>query len=134
MRVLVIGVGAVGGWLAGVLARGGAEVSLLARGATLDAIRAGGLTIIHGEQRQSFKLIAANDARDLPKPDAVVLAVKTYAFADAVAWGAPAFAHGPLVATAMNGLPWWFLEGLQGPLANQRLESIDPGGKAATML
>jgi 2-dehydropantoate 2-reductase len=34
----------------------------------------------------------------------------------------------------MNGLPWWFLEGLPGPLAGQRLESVDPGGKAAGML
>ena len=73
-------------------------------------------------------------ARDLPRPDAVVLAVKTYAFTDAVAAAAPALAHGPLLVTAMNGLPWWFLDGLEGPLANQRLESIDPGGKAAAML
>ena len=28
MRVIVIGAGAVGGWLAGTLARGGAEVGL----------------------------------------------------------------------------------------------------------
>ena len=71
---------------------------------------------------------------DLAKPDAVVLAVKTHAFADAVAAASPALAHGPLLVTAMNGLPWWFLDGLAGPLANQRLESVDPGGKAAAML
>ncbi len=34
----------------------------------------------------------------------------------------------------MNGLPWWFLDGLEGPLAGRRLESIDPGGKAASQL
>ncbi|HXE88598.1 MAG TPA: 2-dehydropantoate 2-reductase N-terminal domain-containing protein, partial [Hyphomicrobiaceae bacterium] len=34
MRILVIGAGAIGGWLAGVLSRGGAEVSVLARGDT----------------------------------------------------------------------------------------------------
>ncbi len=45
MRVLVIGAGAVGGWLAGVLARGGAEVALLARGATLRALRERGLVL-----------------------------------------------------------------------------------------
>jgi 2-dehydropantoate 2-reductase len=134
MRVLVIGAGAVGGWLAGVLARGGAEVALLARGATLDAIRSNGLTLIQGEQRQTFAVAASNRVEDLPTPDAIILAVKTYGFAEAVAWGAPAFAHGPLVVTAMNGLPWWFLNGLQGPLANQPLDSIDPNGSAAGML
>jgi 2-dehydropantoate 2-reductase len=71
---------------------------------------------------------------NLPKPHAVVLAVKTHAFAQAVAWGAQAFAHGPLVVTAMNGLPWWFLDGLKGPLDGQRLETVDPGGQAAGML
>ena len=54
MRVLVIGAGAVGGWMAGTLARGGAEVAVLARGATLEAIRADGLTLIEAERRQSF--------------------------------------------------------------------------------
>jgi 2-dehydropantoate 2-reductase len=134
MRVLVIGAGAVGGWLAGSLARGGAEVSLLARGAALQAIRDRGLALVERERRQDFPLSASDRAEDLPRPDAVVLAVKTHGFADAVAWGAPALAHGPLVVTAMNGLPWWFLDGLAGPLAGQRLESVDPGGKAAALL
>jgi 2-dehydropantoate 2-reductase len=134
MRILVIGAGAVGGWLAGTLSRGGAEVAVLARGATLEALRGNGLTLIQGERRESFRLPASGNVAELPKADAVVLAVKTHAFAEAVAWGAPAFAHGPLVATAMNGLPWWFLDGLAGPLEGQRLESIDPEGKAASML
>src|SRR5262249_48360177 len=79
-------------------------------------------------------LPAADSVAGLPKADAVVLAVKTHAFAQAVAWGAQAFAHGPLVVTAMNGLPWWFLDGLTGPLQGQRLEAVDPGGQAARML
>jgi len=134
MRVLVIGAGAVGGWLAGTLARGGAEVAVLARGPTLEAIRERGLALIEGEQRQNFALPASDRAEDLPRPDAVVLAVKTHGFAEAVAWGGGVFAHCPLAVTAMNGLPWWFLDGLEGPLAGQRLESVDPGGRAAVLL
>jgi 2-dehydropantoate 2-reductase len=134
MRVLVIGAGAIGGWLAAVLSRGGAEVAMLARGATLAALRSSGLTLIEGERRATFELAASDRAADLARPDTVVLAVKTNGFADAVAGAADAFRHGPLVVTAMNGLPWWFLSGLQGPLADQRLESVDPGGRAASML
>jgi 2-dehydropantoate 2-reductase len=134
MRVLVIGAGAIGGWLAGVLARGGAEVSLVARGAALQAIRADGLTLLHGERRDTYRLAAADTVQDLPRPDAVILAVKTHAFAEVVAAAAPALTHGPLLVTAMNGLPWWFLSSMAGPLADQGLESVDPGGKAAALL
>jgi 2-dehydropantoate 2-reductase len=134
MRVLVIGAGAVGAWLAGVLLRGGAEVALLARGATLQAIRADGLSLIEGERRETFSPAASDNAADLPHPDAAVMAVKSYAFAEAATAAAPALRHGPLLVTAMNGLPWWFLDGLEGPLQGRRLESVDPGGRAAAML
>ena len=134
MRILVIGAGAIGGWLAGVLARGGADVTVLARGATLAALRSDGLTLLHGDRRETLRLPASDRAADLGKPDAVVLAVKTNGFADAVASAAAVFAHGPLVVTAMNGLPWWFLSGHAGPLQNQRLEAADPGGRAAALL
>ncbi len=134
MRIVVIGAGAVGGWLAGALTRGGAEVGLVARGATLEALRAGGLTLIEGERRQTFGLAASEFASELPQADAVILAVKTYAFADVIANAAPALRHGPMLVTAMNGLPWWFLKGMAGPLGEQRLESVDPGGRAAAML
>jgi 2-dehydropantoate 2-reductase len=134
MRVLVIGAGAVGGWLAGVLSRAGAEVALLARGATLAALRTDGLVLIEGEWRTAFALPASDKARDLPQPDAVVLAVKTYSLAEAVEAAGPALRHGPLLVTAMNGLPWWFLDGLGGPLRGARLDSIDPGGRVAGLL
>src|SRR5688572_15100798 len=124
MRILIVGAGAIGGWLAGVLVRGGAEVALLARGATLAAVRANGLVLIEGDRRSTFELPASDSAADLPRPDAVVLAVKTYAFAEAAGAAAPSLRHGPLLVTAMNGLPWWFLDGLDSPLRGARLDSI----------
>jgi 2-dehydropantoate 2-reductase len=134
MRVLVIGAGAIGGWLAGVLTRGGAEVALVARGAALTAIRAQGLALIEGDRRSAFALPASDTAADLPKPDAVVLAVKTYALADAAAAAAPALQAASLLVTAMNGLPWWFLDGFPGPLAGARLNAVDPNGQVAALL
>ena len=134
MRVLVIGAGAIGGWLAGALSRGGAEVSVLARGDTLAALRSDGLTLLNGDRRETLRLPASDRAADLGEPDAVVLAVKTNGFAAAVASAAAVFRHQPLLVTAMNGLPWWFLSALAGPLEDQRLESVDPGGRGAAML
>ena len=40
MKICVYGAGAIGGYLAGFLARGGHDVSVVARGAHLAAIRA----------------------------------------------------------------------------------------------
>lgn len=134
MRVTIIGAGAIGGWLAAALARGGGEVGIVARGAALRELQSRGLTLLEGDRSEVFRLAFAARAQDLPRADAVILAVKTHAFAEVVAAAAPALAHGPLLVTAMNGLPWWFLDGLEGPLKDQRLESIDPGGKAAAMV
>ena len=134
MRVIVIGAGAIGGWLAATLARGGAEVGLVARGATLSHLEQAGLTLLEGDKRETLRLPAAARLQDLPEADVVILAVKTYAFTDVVAQAASALSGGTLFVTAMNGLPWWFLSGLKGPLQDQSLESIDPGGKAAQLL
>ena len=45
MRVLLVGVGGVGGLIGAHLIRSGAQTAMLARGAHLDAIRARGLTV-----------------------------------------------------------------------------------------
>jgi 2-dehydropantoate 2-reductase len=33
------------------------------------------------------------------------------------------------VVTAQNGIPWWYFHGVDGPLADTRLDSVDPGGR-----
>jgi 2-dehydropantoate 2-reductase len=39
-----------------------------------------------------------------------------------------------VVLTAMNGVPWWFLQGFGGSLANQSLKSVDAMGDIATAI
>lgn len=133
MKIMIVGVGAIGGWLAAVLARGGAEVSLFARGATLEAVQRDGLILREGETTSVYRLAAASDPAALPAPDLIVFCVKTHALAAAARSVAPALAHGPAVMTAMNGLPWWFLHGdaPNNPLSGQSLRSIDPEGAIA---
>jgi 2-dehydropantoate 2-reductase len=133
MNILTIGAGAIGGWLAGALATGGASVAILARGATRDAIRARGLIVRDGETVRTHRLAVSDAVADLPKPDAILLTVKQYDFAAAIAQIAPVLRPGVVVATAMNGAPWWFLDGLDGPLDGQRLERLDPGAARAAL-
>jgi len=33
------------------------------------------------------------------------------------------------VVMAVNGVPWWYFYGLDGPYGERRLESVDPGGR-----
>ena len=50
MRLCIYGAGAVGGHLAAKLAAAGNQVSVLARGRHLEAIRANGIKLLHGER------------------------------------------------------------------------------------
>ncbi|MDF2118166.1 2-dehydropantoate 2-reductase [Roseiarcaceae bacterium H3SJ34-1] len=134
LKVMIVGAGAIGSWLAAVLARGGADVSIVARGTTLDALQMNGLTLLESERSSNWRLPVSHDAAALPRPDLALFSVKTHAFADAVRTAQPALAHGPAIMTAMNGLPWWFLDGEERPLRGTRLESIDPGGSIAAQL
>ncbi len=72
-----------------------------------------GLTLLEGERRETFRLPASDRARRTCRsPMPWSWPSRPTRFADAVAAAAPALAHGPLLVTAMNGLPWWFLDGL----------------------
>ena len=61
MKICVYGAGAIGGYLAGCLARGGHAVSVVARGAHLRAMQANGLTVISGDERFTVRIPASDD-------------------------------------------------------------------------
>jgi 2-dehydropantoate 2-reductase len=44
---------------------------------------------------------------------------------------APLLGSQTIVLTAMNGVPWWFLQDFGGALAGTRLTSVDPQGELA---
>ncbi len=132
MKVVVAGIGAIGGWMAALLAESGADVSLLARGATLAGLNAKGLRIRRrGGEEKVFRLRAGDDPATLGKPDYIVIATKGH---DIPAL-APALAEmlGPDTALvpAINGIPWWFFQVPGVPLSGTALQSVDPGGAVA---
>lgn len=131
MRVTVLGVGAVGGWLAAGLARAGADVRLFARGATLAALRADGLVFSEGERTEHFRLPASDDPAALTGADIVVLGMKGHDVPAARETIAALAGDRALIVPALNGVPWWFTDGLSGPAAGVVLDSVDPGGALA---
>lgn len=132
-RVAIYGLGAIGGWIGARLAARGVRVAAVARGATLVALRAQGLGLIEtdadGVVREKAHPVEASDTpAELGEQDLVVVAVKAPAMAEVARRIAPLLAPHTVVLTAMNGVPWWFLQGLKGPLAGATLASVDPGG------
>lgn len=128
MRVCVFGAGAVGGHIAGRLARGGAEVCTVARGAHLAAIRANGLRVLAPDAEMHARLPASDDPADLGPQDAVIVTVKAPALPQVAARIGPLLRPDTPVVFAMNGIPWWYFHGHGGPEEGRRLPRLDPGG------
>jgi len=129
MRICVFGAGAIGGYLAAKLAaREENAVSLVARGPHLEAIRNNGLVLVEGERRTVTRPRASSDARELGPQDYVVVTLKAHQIPAAVPAIEALLGPETAIVWAVNGVPWWYFYGLEGPWRDRRLESVDPGG------
>jgi 2-dehydropantoate 2-reductase len=93
MRLVILGAGAIGGVVAGYLARANRDVLLLARGAHLAAIRAGGLRVEAPDGAFSARLAVGDPQAPIEwrDDDVLIVAVKTQDAAVALRdLGAPA--------------------------------------------
>jgi 2-dehydropantoate 2-reductase len=129
MRVTIYGAGAIGGMLAGYLARGEALVSLVARGPHLAAMQEKGLTLQAGDASFTVRPRAVEDPAELGPQDYVILTLKAHSVPPIVDKMQPLLGPGTAVVTAVNGVPWWYFHKLGGELEDRRLESVDPGGR-----
>jgi 2-dehydropantoate 2-reductase len=134
MKVVIYGAGAIGGWIGVRLAQAGHDVAVVARGATLDALQQHGLRLIEGDVTHTVQVNASDKPAELGVQDLVVVAVKGPAMASVAARIAPLLGPQTIVLTAMNGVPWWFCDGLGRDFAGQRLKSIDPDGAIAAAI
>ena len=131
MKICVYGAGAIGGVLGVRLALAGHAVSLVARGPHLAAIRARGLTLLHGEERHTVRFAASENAADFGPQDAVIVALKAHSLTAAAQGIAPLLGEHTSVVTAINGVPWWFFHGWGGALDGRALKACDPDGRIA---
>jgi 2-dehydropantoate 2-reductase len=128
--VAIVGAGAIGAWLADAFDRAGWRVSVVARGATLETIRAAGLRVAQrGELRVSRP--TAGSAAELGIHDFVVLTVKAQLLSPLAPQLRPLIGPATVVISGTNGIPWWFFQDFGGSIANQTLQSVDPGGSQA---
>jgi 2-dehydropantoate 2-reductase len=131
MKVCIVGAGAIGGLLGTRLALSGrCELSVLARGVTLAALQAHGWRLRLADQALSAPARACEHAQALGPQDLVIIAVKGHALPAVAAQLGPLLGPDTAVLPAMNGVPWWFCQGVSA-VGAQPLASIDPGGTIA---
>eukprot|EP00658_Telonema_sp_P-2_P023942 TRINITY_DN19603_c0_g1_i1.p1 TRINITY_DN19603_c0_g1~~TRINITY_DN19603_c0_g1_i1.p1 ORF type:complete len:344 (+),score=95.65 TRINITY_DN19603_c0_g1_i1:172-1203(+) len=126
-RVCIYGAGAIGGWIGAKLAQSGCCVSVVARGATLAALQQHGLRLREGDAVLSSEVRSSDDPAELGEQDIVVVAVKAPALAGVASAIGPLLGEDTMVVLAMNGVPWWFLHGLDTGDATG-LRSVDRDG------
>jgi 2-dehydropantoate 2-reductase len=128
MKIAIFGAGAIGGYLAVKLHQAGADVSVIARGPHLAAMRERGLTLKSEGQTLTVRLPCTDKAEDAGAQDYVIVTLK----ANGLTPAAPEIAKlmGPQTAlvTGINGVPYWYFYGQDGPWRDRRIESVDPGG------
>ncbi len=130
MKIAIIGVGAIGGYLGTRLAHAGNEVTFIARGANLDALRTRGIRLIMGDGSElAVPHVAATDDYGAAGPqDVVVLAMKAHQV-EAVAPLLPKlFGPDTLVVPMQNGIPYWYFHRHPGELEGTQVKSVDPNG------
>ena len=133
MKVAVVGVGAIGGYVGMRLALAGEDVTFIARGANLQALRTNGIRLLmsDGSEESLPRIHATSDYAAAGPQDVVILAMKAHQVA-AVAPDVPKlFGPHTVVVPMQNGIPYWYFHCHGGELAGTRVQSVDPTGVIA---
>jgi 2-dehydropantoate 2-reductase len=134
MKICIYGAGSIGGWMGVKLAQAGHEISVIARGATLAALNKDGLQLIETGKTTAVTVAVSESGTEPGPQDVVIVAVKAPAMASVAAGIGPLLTKDTVVITAMNGVPWWFCDGLGAGFAGKRLTTVDPDGAIAAAI
>jgi 2-dehydropantoate 2-reductase len=130
LKIAIIGVGAIGGYVGIRLALAGEDVTFIARGANLEALRNRGIRLVtaDGSEHVVPTVKATNDYAAAGPQDIVILAMKAHQV-EACAREVPAlFGPDTVVVPMQNGIPYWYFHRHPGVLAGTRVTSVDPHG------
>jgi 2-dehydropantoate 2-reductase len=134
MKIAIFGAGAIGGYLAVKLHQAGADVTVIARGPHLAAIREKGLTLKSEGQTTIVRLPATDKAAEAGPQDHVIVTLKANGLPGAASEIAKLMGPETSLVTGINGIPYWYFHGLDGPWRNHVVESVDPGGRLWQLL
>lgn len=103
-QVMVVGAGSVGGYFGAHLAKHHPNVSFLLRPKTLAEVRRHGLRVRSASGTVTVHPAAASEARELPSPDLIILAVKVYDLDDVLTQLEPVITDRTVILTLQNGI------------------------------
>jgi 2-dehydropantoate 2-reductase len=129
MKIAVFGAGAIGGYLAVKLHQAGADVTVIARGPHLAAMQERGLTLKSEGTSATVRLACTDNAEEAGPQDYVIATLKATGLASAAPAIAKLMRPDTALVTAINGIPYWYFHGQEGPWRDRIIQSVDPGGK-----
>src|SRR5260370_42573646 len=109
MKIAIIGVGAIGGYVGTRLALAGEDVTFIARGANLEALRTRGIRLINADGSEEVlpRVRASDNYAEAGTQDVVVLAMKAHQV-EAVTGDLPKlFGTKTVVIPMQNSIPYW---------------------------
>jgi 2-dehydropantoate 2-reductase len=105
VRIVVVGVGGLGGLYGGLLAKHGEDVTFIARGHSLEALRARGLSVRSSSLGNFTVSVRATDKpEELDPPELVLFCVKTYDLEQAAEEIRPLVGPNTAVLPLLNGI------------------------------
>jgi 2-dehydropantoate 2-reductase len=134
MKVAIFGAGAIGGMMGVKLAQAGADVTFIARGPHLAAMQANGVTLRSEGGEVTVRPRCLAEAGEAGVQDFVIVTLKAHSLPGAAPEIAKMMGPESALVTGVNGVPYWYFYGLEGPFRDLRVESVDPGGVLWTTL
>lgn len=128
MKICIIGAGAMGCQIGGLVQRAGHEVTYIARGKQLQALNEKGLTLISENSTWHEKVRAVATAAEVGTVDAVLLTTKAYQLPDVAPLVPDLLGPDTIVVPIVNGIPWWYFHKYGGPHDGRVPECLDPVG------
>jgi len=133
VKITIIGVGAIGGFVGARLAHAGEDVTFIARGANLEALRSRGIRLVmaDGSEQAVPRVKATTDYGAAGPQDVVILALKAHQVLSVAPEVPKLFGPDTVVVPLQNGIPYWYFHEHGGALAGSRIQSVDPTGAIA---
>jgi 2-dehydropantoate 2-reductase len=133
MKITIVGAGAIGGYLGTRLALAGEDVTFIARRRNLEAINAEGFRLVleDGTQEHAKTVRAVERMAEAGAQDVVLLTLKAHQLREVVDELPALYGPDTLVVSMVNGVPWWYFQGLGGPHEGRAVTRVDPDGAIA---
>jgi len=130
LKIGIVGVGAIGGYIGHRLAHAGEDVTFVARGKNLAALKANGIRLIlaDGSDQVVAPVKATDDYAAAGPQDLVLLAMKAHQMESVAADVPKLFGPATVVVPMQNGIPYWYFHRHTGALAGTPIRSVDPSG------